>query len=193
MFRLTLILLAGLAAAMAIGGRDLSPDEMAELGVAPRAEVHRAATELPRPAVPPPAAAPRVAAAPAGDDLTLAASPAAPEPQPEPAAAADAVMQAVELAMGGDAAEAGEAETPTVDEEIAAALTDAQVRYVNAERVNVRQGPSTDYGVVDQVVYGEATEILSDPSQEWVKIRIQGDGVEGWIASRFLQDGEPQG
>jgi hypothetical protein len=42
-------------------------------------------------------------------------------------------------------------------------------------------------------VYGEAAEIVSDPNQEWVKIRIEGDGVEGYIAKRFMSETEPQG
>ena len=47
--------------------------------------------------------------------------------------------------------------------------------------------------MVGQVAFGEATEILSDPEDGWVQIRIQGDGVEGYIAERFLQNTEPNG
>jgi SH3-like domain-containing protein len=64
---------------------------------------------------------------------------------------------------------------------------------VNATRVNVREGPSTEFAVIDSVAFGVAMEILTDPDEEWVKIRIQGDGVEGYIARRFLQNSEPNG
>jgi hypothetical protein len=67
------------------------------------------------------------------------------------------------------------------------------VWFVTGSRVNVRQGPSTEFGIMGQVVYGEAAEIVSDPNQEWVKIRIEGDGVEGYIAKRFMSETEPQG
>lgn len=63
--------------------------------------------------------------------------------------------------------------------------------FVTGSRVNVREGPSTDYSVMGKVVYGEAAEIVSDPDAEWVKIRIEGDGVEGFIMKRFMTDVDP--
>jgi len=65
--------------------------------------------------------------------------------------------------------------------------------YVTGSRVNVREGPSTDYTVLGKVLYGDAAEIISDPDAEWVKIRIEGDGVEGYIAKRFMTDVDPLG
>lgn len=193
MLRLTLLLAMGLGAAFLIGGRDLSPAEQAALGVAPKIEVHR--DVVPPLRVPTPEA-PRVAVAPAADNLSLAATPATP-------LVSDAsVIAAVELAMATDGLEsapadealAAEGEEPiSVDAEIAAALSESQVWYVNASKVNVRSGPSTEFEVIGKVVFGDATEILTDPDEEWVKIRIQGDGFEGYIARRFLQNAEPNG
>jgi len=65
--------------------------------------------------------------------------------------------------------------------------------FVTGSRVNVRGGPSTNYEVLGKVVYGEAAEIVSDPDAEWVKIRIEGDGVEGFIMKRFMTDVDPLG
>jgi len=65
--------------------------------------------------------------------------------------------------------------------------------FVTGSRVNVRGGPSTNYEVLGKVVYGEAAEIVSDPNAEWVKIRIEGDGVEGFIMKRFMTDVDPLG
>ncbi|MBL4759141.1 MAG: SH3 domain-containing protein [Rhizobiales bacterium] len=68
-------------------------------------------------------------------------------------------------------------------------------RFVSlkSNRVNVRGGPSTNYEVLGKVVYGEAAEIISDPDADWVKIRIEGDGVEGFIMKRFMTDVDPLG
>lgn len=67
------------------------------------------------------------------------------------------------------------------------------VLYVSAERVNVRGGPSTNDPVVGSVEFAEAVQVLSDPAEPWVLIRIEGDGIEGFMASRFLTQTEPQG
>jgi hypothetical protein len=192
MFRLTFLLLIGIGAAMMVGGRDLTPEEMAALGIEPRVEVSRAGTEsLTAATADLPAPAPAPAAA---DDVVLGAAAAAgadtlaePASAPEPAAPVEVAAVEPEPQPGT------EAEVPTVADEIAAALSDAQVWYVNAELVNVREGPSTDFARVGKVTYGDAIEILSDPDDAWVRIRIQGDGVEGYVARRFLQDSEPNG
>lgn len=65
------------------------------------------------------------------------------------------------------------------------------VRYVAASRVNVRQGPSTGNPVVGSVAYADAVEIVSEPTNGWVEIRIEGDGVHGYMAARFLQETPP--
>lgn len=65
------------------------------------------------------------------------------------------------------------------------------VKWVSGTRVNVRQGPSTDYGVVGQVVLADAVLVTEDLGDGWSRIRIEGDGVEGYIATRFLQAAPP--
>ena len=67
----------------------------------------------------------------------------------------------------------------------------ATIRFVSSNRVNVRAGPSTQFEVVDQVLFADAVEIIGEPTGEWVHIRIQGDGVDGYMASRFLQVNAP--
>lgn len=198
MLKLTFLLVIGIGAAMVVAGRDLSPEEMADLGIEPRVEVARATPEplliaaTPEgPQVPTVSDASVAETADAGTDtLTTPAEPAAPEPEPVEVVAAEPEPQPVPAEV---AAVEPEADPPTVADEIAAALSDAQVWYVNAQLVNVRDGPSTEFPVVNKVAFGDAIEILSDPEAEWVKIRIQGDGVEGYIARRFLQDSEPNG
>jgi hypothetical protein len=205
MLRLTVLLLAGIGVAMLIAGRGLSPEETAALGNKRPAAVGRAsvaAVQVPEvPLRPAPAA-----------EVATVAPPAAAAGQ---AASPDAVADAVRLALAQDLTEtpasgspAGESPVdlaaitppapeavlpPSVADEIETALAESQVWYVTGKVVNVREGPDTSFPVVGKVVYGEATEILSDPSDDWVRIRIQGDGIEGYMARRFLQDSEPNG
>jgi uncharacterized protein YgiM (DUF1202 family) len=202
MFKLTFLLLIGIGVAMVVGGRDLTPEEMASLGIEPGVEVTRAPTETllvgaaaaaEAVQVPEPSASPvpdKVQVSAGTDTLATPAeavevATVAPAPAAEPESVAETVVPAASETLA-------EPETSVADE-IAAALSDAQVWYVNAEQVNVREGPSTAYGKVGKVAFGDAIEILSDPGDDWVRIRIQGDGVEGYIARRFLQDSEPNG
>ena len=65
------------------------------------------------------------------------------------------------------------------------------VRWVLARAVNVRQGPSTSHAVIGKVYEFDAVQVLTDPTSNWVQIRIEGDGVEGYMASRFLSQTNP--
>lgn len=65
----------------------------------------------------------------------------------------------------------------------------ALVAYVNADRVNLRAGPSTGNGVVDQVGRDQSVEVL-DTEGDWMQIRVSSTGTEAWIFGRFLT---PQG
>lgn len=62
------------------------------------------------------------------------------------------------------------------------------VREVTASRVNVRSGPSTSFEVLGQVTRAEIVEIVGDPDAAWVEIRVEGDGVAGFMSGRFLTD-----
>jgi hypothetical protein len=67
-----------------------------------------------------------------------------------------------------------------------AASDDMVLRSVTANRVNVRSGPSTSNPVLGQVERADVVRVISDPNSAWVKIVIEGDGVEGYMSSRFL-------
>lgn len=58
-------------------------------------------------------------------------------------------------------------------------------RSVRVNSANVRGGPSTAHAVVARVTRGEEVEIVAT-ADGWAHIRIQGDGVDGWIAERLL-------
>ncbi len=63
--------------------------------------------------------------------------------------------------------------------------------YVTASSVNVRQGPSTDASVVDKLSRGEAVAVSFEEGSEWAHVRIEGDGLEGYVALRFLSPTAP--
>ena len=63
------------------------------------------------------------------------------------------------------------------------------VRTVSASSVNVRLGPSTDTSVVGRLAQGEAVRVLGAVDSEWVEVVIEGDGISGYVAARFLSPG----
>jgi len=59
---------------------------------------------------------------------------------------------------------------------------------VTATQANVRLGPGTGFDVVDSLAKGEQVLVVADeaPVEGWSKIRIEGDGIEGYVATRLL-------
>ena len=62
------------------------------------------------------------------------------------------------------------------------------IRTVSASSVNVRLGPSTDSSVVGRLSEGEAVRVIGAFDSEWVEVAIEGDGISGYVASRFLSN-----
>ena len=58
----------------------------------------------------------------------------------------------------------------------------ADIRSVNGNRVNLRGGPGTDYGVVTKMGRGDMVEVIQDNGDGWVKLRSVDGGSEGWMA-----------
>lgn len=63
------------------------------------------------------------------------------------------------------------------------------IRVVTGSRVNVRNGPGTDFGVVASMVEGDRVEVLDDNGDGWVRMRPVGGGTAGWMADFLLSDG----
>ena len=61
------------------------------------------------------------------------------------------------------------------------------IRQVTATRVNLRNGPSTQYNVILKLTQGTRVEILQEPGNGWVKLKVAENGRIGWMASRLLQ------
>ncbi|MDX2230700.1 MAG: SH3 domain-containing protein [Leptolyngbyaceae cyanobacterium bins.349] len=70
--------------------------------------------------------------------------------------------------------------------------TNKQARITLGEGLNVRQAPSADAERVDGVDYNDTVTILEEsPDQEWLKVRIAGSGIEGWIKSGYTEPVTP--
>ena len=72
--------------------------------------------------------------------------------------------------------------------ETAAFVDSSEVMYVTGRAVNVRSGPSTRDGVVGRVTRGEQVSVVSVETNGWARVRIEGDGVDGYMAMNFLSD-----
>lgn len=70
-----------------------------------------------------------------------------------------------------------------------AAVADSDIRTVSGNRVNVRGGPSTNYGVVSKLTRGEAVRILEDNGDGWVRMQPVDGGEVGWMADFLLTSG----
>ena len=91
---------------------------------------------------------------------------------------------------GQDGAEIAAAPAP---EALPEALPSGEgtIWYVNASSVNVRSEPSTDAEVQGKLANGEAVLVDQDVDGEWARIVIQGDGLEGYVALRYLSAEAP--
>ena len=72
-----------------------------------------------------------------------------------------------------------------------ATVTGATVRYVSAQAVNVRVGPSTRDAVMDTLRRGEAVTVVGVESNGWARVRVEGDGIDGFMSMSFLSDTAP--
>ncbi|MEL6838440.1 MAG: SH3 domain-containing protein [Pseudomonadota bacterium] len=61
------------------------------------------------------------------------------------------------------------------------------IRFVAGDWVNMRDGPSTDYQVLDTLPRGTQAEVLDVNGAGWAQIRLIESGKTGWMAERLLQ------
>src|SRR5690606_1407060 len=71
------------------------------------------------------------------------------------------------------------------------AAASGDIWYVTAGSVNVRGGPTTAAAVVEKLTRGEAVLVSFEEGSEWAHVRIEGDGLEGYVALRFLSPTAP--
>ncbi|MGB7319428.1 MAG: SH3 domain-containing protein [Planktotalea sp.] len=128
------------------------------------------------------AKAEQLLAAPAPKPQIVLASASATIAKPE--SQTDEAIAAVTAALETDKAE------EIVSEEVAEAAieetTANDIREVTAARVNMRNGPGQKFNVVAKLTNGEQVEILQDPGDGWVKLRVTDSGRVGWMADFLL-------
>lgn len=116
-------------------------------------------------------------------------APPAPVPQPQQTLAQPEVYVASNLPVVQPLAKAAILQpAPTV---IAVQDDEFEVRYVTAKSVNVREGPSTEFAVVDRLSKGDAARVIAEEENGWVLILIEGDGIEGYVSGRLLATTAP--
>jgi len=208
MLRLTLLLSFGMLAALFTLGEDrgqLRPG-LAAADAEGRldevwAEAHAKAAPTPQPLAEPVAVVTEVAAP-------------APEPEPAPVVPAPVTLAVtgpvIEVEAGRGLVRAveepvftlsslGNEQVPgedglAIDTAVAEAADPAAVGtiwYVTADSVNVRSAPSTEADILDRLGAGEAALLVAAVDSEWAQIVIQGDGVEGYVALRYLSPTTP--
>lgn len=210
MFKLLFLLcLMILATLLTLGGRENGPVRDGLAGkFAPLVYVRRDGDLSPpvvpvsAPAVPAPPDPRPANSAPSGAAPVTAASkpPLAAEPARSPA-----ISAAFAAAETGAAAEPGltlalpsaegEGEGTVASPAPLAGTDPAQeppvaqvIQYVVGNTVNVRAGPSAGSPSLTKLNRGKAVLVLPSDTPGWSMIRIESDGLEGYIASRFLGD-----
>jgi len=117
-----------------------------------------------------------------------------PQPSGDQAGIAQDTAQAVEAPSADIGSEVSLYADPTdggaLSADPAAAVPEpamgGDIRTVSASSVNVRLGPSTESSVVGRLSSGEAVRVIGAVDSEWVEIAIEGDGLSGYVATRFL-------
>ncbi len=162
MFRYFLSLAAALFLTMTVAGHDRGQERFGLTGA------YDPPPPVPLlPAAPPvPAEVATLAAAEPAPVLLVSYSPEAPVPAAAPPAADGAAASAAEPAP-------------------------LPVMWISASSVNLREGPSTDTSVLGKLSRDEAVTVVAEAADGWLRVRLEGDGGEGFIAARFLTDTDP--
>ena len=139
---------------------------------------------------------PQVTQAPATAEVLLAAIPAAAPADQAPVATPVVVEQAAApvenatdpvftLATFGDGTLATEAPSDTNSP------VDGRLAYIDGKSVNVREGPGKENAVISKLSRGEAVTIVWQDDTGWSRVRIEGDGLEGYVSTSLLTTAAP--
>ncbi|MFN4193073.1 MAG: SH3 domain-containing protein [Tabrizicola sp.] len=206
MLRLTLILCAGLFAALMIAGEDRGQLRPGLAAAAARmAAAEGVSGSESGPSIPPAETVTVVSAAPVAETAPRAsAAPVVARAAPKPAAPAPFVEPTREVvtrleepvfslaSLGNETipAAADPQPAPEATPEVADGGT-GTIWYVVANSVNVRAEPSTGAEILGRLGSGEAALLVQQVDADWARIVIQGDGVEGYVAMRYLSPEAP--
>jgi Bacterial SH3 domain len=186
MFKLTALLCAAMFAVFLIAGEDrgqLRPGLASAALVTPVSPPEATASATAEaPPVLVAAAATDESAAPSAD-VAPVDTPVTMEQVTTPETAAEIASTVFSLADYGD--------QPASDQTASASSENvgdaaAAIGYVDADEVNVREGPGTGNAVLTRLGRGEAVTIVSTDASGWARVRIEGDGLEGFISTDYL-------
>ena len=99
---------------------------------------------------------------------------------PADTATADAINLTLETITDAVSASVEEAFATQPD----SATTD--LREVTGTLVNMRDGPGTDYGVIDRLTQGSVIEVVEIGVDGWVRVQVESSGMTGWMSDQFL-------
>ncbi|HSF64028.1 MAG TPA: SH3 domain-containing protein [Paracoccaceae bacterium] len=196
MWKLLTLLCAGMFLTLLIGGQDHGQQRFGLRGVDTAAAPVTVAPVPPAPAPAPEAAPQRVALrAPAPAPVP------APEPAPEPAVvAAPAERPVFSLSTFTPPQPGRQPAAPALNAEPVAAEPEPApepepaalpLRWVRSASINVRGGPSTNDAIIGNLRQGESVAVVAEVADGWLLVRLEGDGVEGYVAARLLTDQDP--
>jgi hypothetical protein len=115
----------------------------------------------------------------------------------EPATSPEIVTRAATITLASlsevEPTPAVAASEPEIVEEVAVEIMPTPeptllLRTVAGNRVNMRSGPGTDYGVVTTLTRGELAEVLETNDNGWMRLRVIATDQVGWMAERLLND-----
>lgn len=107
-------------------------------------------------------------------------------PQPTSGTTANTAAQVTLAAASAVEQAAADVVSETTQQAAAPAVAQPEVtpdlRTISGNRVNMRRGPGTEHGVVSKLSEGTEVEVLSEPGNGWLELRVVDSGTVGWIA-----------
>lgn len=116
--------------------------------------------------------------------------------KPEPKKQVDITLASMEIpadtpAMMGKVTAVDATVMPAVAVDTAISETPVStrdIRKVTGRRVNMRQGPGTQFSVVSSLGSGEEVEVLQTPGNGWLKLQVVSTGRIGWMADWLVSE-----
>lgn len=72
-----------------------------------------------------------------------------------------------------------------------AAPENTELRWVNVDRANVRAEARKGASVTGSIEHGESVLVLWTEPNGWARVRVEGDGVDGFVHQSLLTDIDP--
>jgi hypothetical protein len=77
-------------------------------------------------------------------------------------------------------------ELPVSVEDALRDIVGTDLREVTGDLVNMRDGPGTDFSVIDKLSRGSIVNVLEAGNDGWVRVEVETTGLSGWMSDQFL-------